>query len=179
MFRFTKLKAPTHYWHLSTLDQEGWKGYILRHIRYLDIFFAFLECQPAQTARLCYIVTSPQNRGGVYIFTAVCQCVCLCLSVCLSSSAFQSEGRMIKLSYGIFTPPQIHGGVKFSLQFVCLPVCLSVSLCQCVSGFLVKKNSSWIIAAIWTRFSLNGCLQHWLGLHWNWWPWVKGQGHSD
>ena len=30
-----------------------------------------------------------------------------------------------------------------------------------------------------TRFSLNGCLQHWLISNWNWWPWVKGERHSD
>ena len=28
-------------------------------------------------------------------------------------------------------------------------------------------------------FSLNGCLPHWLKPYWNWWPCVKGQGHSD
>ena len=32
---------------------------------------------------------------------------------------------------------------------------------------------------IWMRFSLNGCLPHWLKPYWNWWPWVNGQGHSD
>ena len=33
--------------------------------------------------------------------------------------------------------------------------------------------------SIWTRFSLIGCLLHWLEPYWNGWPWVKGQGHSD
>ena len=31
---------------------------------------------------------------------------------------------------------------------------------------------------IWMRLLLNGCLPHWLKPHWNWWPLVKGQGHS-
>ena len=75
----------------------------------------------------------------------------------------------------IFTPPRNRGGVIFSLQFVCVWVCVSV----CVSNFSCEQNSSRTDAPIWTRFSLNGCLPHWLGPYWIWWPWVKGQGHSD
>ena len=73
-----------------------------------------------------------------------------------------------------FTPPRNRGGVIFSLQFVSVCVCL----CVCPVEFL------------WTKFQLNG----WTNLDavftkWllrtlartlsNWWPWVKGQGHSD
>ena len=56
------------------------------------------------------------------------------------------------------------------LQFVCVSVCM-MSACE--------QNYSRTDTLIWTQFSLNGCLAHWLGLYWNWWPWVKGQGHSD
>ena len=75
----------------------------------------------------------------------------------------------------IFTPPRSRGGVIFSLQFVCVCVCLSV----CVSNFSCEQNSSRTDAQIWTRYSLNGCLLHWLRPYWIWWPCVKGQGHSD
>ena len=60
----------------------------------------------------------------------------------------------------------------FLLQFVCLCVCLFVCVCVC------EQNSSRTNAPIWMRFSLNICLLHWLGPYWNWWPLVKGQGHS-
>ena len=40
------------------------------------------------------------------------------------------------------------------------------------------QNASRTAKPIWTRFSLNGCLEHWLRPYWNWRPWVKGQGHS-
>ena len=42
---------------------------------------------------------------------------------------------------------------------VCLCVCVSV----CVSNSACEQNSSRTDAPIWTRFSLNGCLAHWLG----------------
>ena len=59
----------------------------------------------------------------------------------------------------IFTPPRNHGRVIFSLQFVCVSVCLCVRLCLW----------SWTDESIWTRFSLNGCLLHCLEPNWNWW----------
>ena len=71
----------------------------------------------------------------------------------------------------LVTPPRFRGGVIFSLQFVCVSVC--------VSDFACEQNSSRTDAPIWTQFSLNGCLPHWLKPYWNWWPWVEGQGHSD
>ena len=43
---------------------------------------------------------------------------------------------------------------------VCLCVCVSV--CVCVRLFSCEQNSSQTDALIWTRFSLNGCLAHWL-----------------
>ena len=67
--------------------------------------------------------------------------------------------------------------------FVCLSVCLSVCLCVCmcvyVSGYSCEQNSSQTDKTIWTRFSPNGCLLHWLEPYWIWWLWLKGQGHSD
>ena len=54
----------------------------------------------------------------------------------------------------IFTPPRNRGGIIFSFQFVCVCVCLSGSACE--------QNSSRAAEPIWTRFSLNGCLLHWL-----------------
>ena len=78
--------------------------------------------------------------------------------------------------YFFFIPPRNRGGVIFSLQFVC--VCVCVCVCLCVRNSC-EQNSSRTDAPIWMWFSLNGCLPHWLGPYWNWWPWVKGQGHSN
>ena len=55
----------------------------------------------------------------------------------------------------------------------------AVCLCVCVRLFSCEQNFSRTDALIWTRFSLNGCLMHWLRPYWNWWLWVKGQGHSN
>ena len=55
----------------------------------------------------------------------------------------------------------------------------SLSVCEWVSLSVSEQNSNRTEASIWTRFSLNGCLQYWLKPYWNWWPWVKGQGHGD
>ena len=63
-----------------------------------------------------------------------------------------------RYSTQIITPPRNRGGVIFSLQFVCVCVCLSV----CVSGNSCEQNSSRTNAPIWMRFSLNGCFLHWL-----------------
>ena len=54
-----------------------------------------------------------------------------------------------------FSRPRYRGGVIFSLQFVCVFVCVSVRL-SC------DQNSSQTDEPIRTRFSLNGCLLHWL-----------------
>ena len=64
---------------------------------------------------------------------------------------------------------------------VCLCVCLSVclSVCVCVRFIPCEQISSRTDTSIWNRFSLNGCLPHWLKFYWNWWPWVKGQGQVD
>ena len=141
-----------------------------------------------------------------YIFTAVCLCVRVCVSVCVCVcvstvflwTKFQPNGctdldavfaewllialaqiqmKLVTLDQSSgsqwhvinFTPPRNLGGVLFSLQFVCL----------CVSPmFSCLKNSSWTDEQIWTQFSLNGCLPHWLKPYWNLWPYVKGQGHG-
>ena len=61
----------------------------------------------------------------------------------------------------------------YILIAICLCVCVSVQLNSC------EQNSSRTDESIWTRFSLYGCLEHWPKPYWNWWLWVKGQGHSD
>ena len=60
-----------------------------------------------------------------------------------------------------FTSPQNCWGVIFSLQFVC------------VSVYACEQYASRMDEPVWTRFSLNSCLLHWLGYYWNWWPKVK------
>ena len=68
------------------------------------------------------------------------------LSRSLSAFPFNMRGFF-------FTPPQNHGGVIFSLQFVCVSVCVSVY----VSGTSCEQNASQSDALIWTQFLLNGC----------------------
>ena len=58
------------------------------------------------------------------------------------------------IASNVITPPRNHGGVIFSLQFVCVCVCLCVRI-SC------EQNSSRTDVPIWMRFSLNGCLPHW------------------
>ena len=78
----------------------------------------------------------------------------------------------------IVTPPRNRGGVIFLMQFGCVS-CLSICLSVCVPDSACEQNSRQTDEPIWTRVSLNGCLPHWLRSYWNWWPWVKGQGHRD
>ena len=73
--------------------------------------------------------------------------------------------------FGLLIPPRNRGGIVFSLQFV--------SVCVCVSGSACEQHFSQMDEPIWTWFLLHGCLLHWLNSYWNWWLWVKGQGHSD
>ena len=92
--------------------------------------------------------------------------------------ALQSDRILLNVSeLPLITPPRNRGVVIFSLQFVCVcePVCLSVCLCVSVS----ERNSSRTGALIWMRFMLHDWLLLWLGPYWNWWPFVKGQGHSN
>ena len=98
----------------------------------------------------------------------------LALHTCLRvkwDGASASECNVKILIWGskaiLITPPQNRGGVIFSLQFVC------VRLISC------EQNSSRTDWQISTRFLLNGCLLQWLEPYWNWWPWVKCQGHCD
>ena len=67
----------------------------------------------------------------------------------------------------VFTPPRNRWGVIFSLQFVCV----FLSVCVCIRLIACEQNSSQTDALIWTRFSLNGCLSHWVESYWNWWHW--------
>ena len=76
------------------------------------------------------------------------------------------------------TPPRNRGGVIFSLQFVCVSVCLCVCLSVCPTR-LVNKIPAERMHRFARCFLLNGCFPHWLGPYWIWWPWVKGQDHSD
>ena len=50
-----------------------------------------------------------------------------------------------------------------------------VSVCPALFKF--QPNGCTNLDAVFTK--LNGCLPHWLGPYWYWWPWVKGQGHND
>ena len=84
--------------------------------------------------------------------------------------------NMVSMMMTFYTSTKSWRGYIFTT--VCLCVCLSVCVCVCVRLFSCEQNSSRTDTPIWTRFSLNGCLAHWLEPYWNWWPWVKGQGHS-
>ena len=75
--------------------------------------------------------------------------------------------------------PNYYTSTKSWRGYIFTSVCLCVCVSVCVSNFSCEQNSSQTDAQIWTRFSLNGCFLHWLKPYWIWWPWVKGQGHSD
>ena len=51
--------------------------------------------------------------------------------------------------------------------YIFTSVCLCVCLCVCLSGSACEQNSSRKHTPIWTRFSLNGCLPHWLESSYN------------
>ena len=120
---------------------------------------------------------------GIHACVCMYLCVyeCVCMSVCVHARAlilldkkrdvvivhaFIKEYVHICMSLfmwmcsGFFAPPWIR-----------LSVCVSVRLC-------LWTNSSQTDQSIWTLFSLNGCLPHWLEPYWNWWPKVKDEGHS-
>ena len=78
--------------------------------------------------------------------------------------------------YGYLHLHEIVEGLFFFIT-ACLCVCLCVWLCMCVNAF--EQNSSQTDATIWTQFSLNSSLPHWLEPYRNWWPRVKGQGHRN
>ena len=65
---------------------------------------------------------------------------------------------------------------------VCLSMCLSMSLSVCLSmcSTLLVNNipaeRCIDLGAVFAKRLL--MLAHWFGPYWNWWPWVKGQGHS-
>ena len=62
--------------------------------------------------------------------------------------------------------------------FTVLCLCVCVSVCLCVRLCLWTKFQL-TDTPIWTAIFANNCLPHWLKPYWNWWPWVKSQGHSD
>ena len=86
----------------------------------------------------------------------------------------QTQDSMLNAFSWICTPPRNRGGVIFSLQFVCVSVCLWVC-----PALLLNKIPAKRMNRFGREFSLNGCLPHWLEPYWNWWTWVKGQGPSD
>ena len=75
----------------------------------------------------------------------------------LKNDQSQQANYCTKIIRIFFTPPRSRGGVVFSLKFVCVSQCLSV--CVCLSSFACEQNSD---EPIWTWFSINGCLTHWL-----------------
>ena len=72
-----------------------------------------------------------------------------------------------------YTSTKLWRGYIFTA--VCLCVCVSICVFVRLS---FEQSSSQTDELIWMRFSLNGCFPNWLKPDWNWWPWVKGQGHS-
>ena len=110
---------------------------------------------------------------GLY-FNAVCLGVCVSVCLCVyvsvpSTMARELNLKTVMINYEFHScntkmrvmiiPPRNRGGIIFSLQFVCVSVCLCVCLCVRNS---CEQNSSRTDAPIWTWFSLNGCLPHWL-----------------
>ena len=82
-----------------------------------------------------------------------------------------------KVSMNSYTSTKSWRGY-ISLQFVCVCICVCVLVCVCVYLSVSEQNSSRTDWPIWTRFSLNGCLPHWLEPYRNYWLWFKGQGQS-
>ena len=74
-------------------------------------------------------------------------------------SVFHPFFSQVKLSF--YTSTKSWRGYIFTA--VCLCVCLSV--CLCVRLNSCEQNSSQTDEPIWTRFSLNGCLKHWLNTY--------------
>ena len=152
-----------------------------------------------------YCFTPPQKCGGV-IFSLQFDCVCESV---WQWTKFQPNGytdldtdfanlllntltqTLLKfVTLGLRSRSQWHyihfytstkswRGYIFTPICLCVCVCVCVCLFVCVSGTSCEQNSSRTDEPIWTRFLLNGCFLHWLGPYWYWWPWVKGQGHSD
>ena len=58
-----------------------------------------------------------------------------------------------------------------NLGYIFIAVCLIVCVCLYVCPSTSKQDSSRTDAPVWTRFSLNGCIPHWVGPYWNWWLW--------
>ena len=93
------------------------------------------------------------------LFHSLSISLCICLFVFLCHSLSHFLWRLVKVSpQVIFTPPRNRGGVMFSLQFVCVSVCQWV----CPMFSCEQNSSSRTDEPIWSRFSVNGCLPHWL-----------------
>ena len=72
---------------------------------------------------------------------------------------------------------EIVEGLHFTLVCLSMCVCVCVSVSVCLS--VCEQKADWTAALILTSSSLYSCLLQSLKPYWNWWPWVKGQGHSD
>ena len=94
-----------------------------------------------------------------------------------SVSVIRSVKRWFIFFFCFYTSTKSWRGYIFTA--VCLCVCVCLSVCLCVWLNSCEQNSSRTDEPIWTRFSLNGGLEHWLKPYWNWWPRVKDQGHCD
>ena len=78
---------------------------------------------------------------------------------------------------------QKHGGIIFLLRCICLCVCVCVCMCVgvcvcvcvCLSLNKCRSNRYKDFDAVLN----NSCLPQRLRSYWDWWLWVKGQGHSN
>ena len=82
----------------------------------------------------------------VYIvFVYVCMCVCMLLCICVYRVYVCICMCMVYVMC-VFKSPRNRGGVIFSLQFVCVSVCVPDSACE--------QNSSRTDETIWTLLKL-------------------------
>ena len=102
----------------------------------------------------------------------------LILAVIAQSANYSTQDFMawvMRCSLIIFSRSLCYTSTKSWRGYIFTSVCLSV--CVCVS--VCEQNADRTATPILTRSSLNGCLLQSLEPYWNWWPWFKGQGHSD
>ena len=64
--------------------------------------------------------------------------------------------------FAFYTSTNSWRGYNFTSVCLCVCVCVCMCVCVCVCVCVCEKNSSRTDAPIWMRFSLNGCLLHWL-----------------
>ena len=87
---------------------------------------------------------------------------------------FYTTGTFLLIKQNFFVPIKLTHLLFFNTStkslrgYIFTTVCLCVCLSICLSGSACEQNSSQTDEPIWTRFSLNGCLPHWLKTYWNW-----------